>query len=521
MATPLIDNLATVPYSTKKGAVRVLPSGTFSADLINALAQFLPFCGWTLANILTPTCIISYPFGFTFAPGSGSGIQGCSGNWVVINTPTKSYRFSSYSPGWTTSPGNCIFFELGSTPALSLASLCAAITAYTPYTATLTGSGPAYVVTLTANLPGPTRNFDTVAADGRYGITSGLVTGGGFTLDSVGSSPYSVDLIGDLVGVNTQGVRFNFILGPSLSSGPANFVIETDGSSAMNVVADPYSFALWDEGNNNNSIASFAPCVPTSEGFSAAYCVFVIGPGNLTFQLMWQGSRIGQPCSVALNRSPISLADSLRGPQVCVPRVGGFPGLTLDNQPLTTAAFAMMADNFGATPAVVGKLWDCIVQTQTATLGSTIVFGGRTFVCISSQAGSGVSSASLFFCINDSGQPSGGTGPPTNTGGSGPGGGTSPVNPGAPPGSGNGSLSGTCTDTNGGTTIEWASGDLFTSAMVGQTITLLLPVGSVLPFVTDSVTNAKPLIASFVNSTTVTVPNTLNSGFQGLSFTSP
>jgi hypothetical protein len=39
--------------------------------------------------------------------------------------------------------------------------------------------------------------------------------------------------------------------------------------------------------------------------------------------------------------------------------------------------------------------------------------------------------------------------------------------------------------------------------------------------VTDSVTNAKPLIASFVNSTTVTVPNILNSGFQGLSFTSP
>lgn len=527
---PLIDNIAVVPFSAKKGVVKVDPSPTFSADLIGATVDHLVACGWNLLSAIAASNVIEYPFGFAFAPGSSSGVQGCSGNWLVINTPGVSYRFSSFSPGWTTIAGSCIFFELGLSPAASLANLALAITATTPYNAVLTVS-PTLLITITAKVPGPGRNFDTVAGDGRYGVTSGLTAGGGYVVQSVGTSPYTVTLTGQLVGVNTQGAQFDFAIGPTTPTnlvGTVTYKLGTTGGSPYTVVANPYSFAMFDGQNIQESLAVFAPCIPTAEDFTAAYCVFVVGPGNLTDRLMWGGGALGQPDSIALDGSPITLADTLRGPGVLCLRSGvggGAPAITLNGQPLLTAAYAMMAASYSGTPAIVGKLWDCMVLTKALEVGATFQNSGRTYTCLASDSGAlGNTPASLLFCTDDNGQPNagaGGSGGGTGTGGGGSGGGSSPVNPTAPAGSGNGSLTGTCSDPSGGTTVTLNSGDHFTAAMVGQTLTISLPTGSVVPYVTDSVTNDKPIVASFVNATAITVANPLNSAFDGAPYTCP
>lgn len=524
---PLIDDIAVVPYSAKKGTAQIPPSTTFAADLMTAMAQLLVACGWNLLDTLPASNVIEYPFGFAFAPGTGSGVQGCTGNWLVINTPTVSYRFSSYSPGWTTVPGPCIFFQLGTTPAASLANLALAISTYTPYNAVLTVS-PTLLITITAKVAGPDRNFDTIAADGRYGVTSGLTAGGGYVVQSVGTSPYAVTVTGQLVGVNTEGVQFDFAIGPTTPTdlvGTVTYKLATNGANPYTVVANPYSFAAFDGSSIQNSLAVFAPCIPTAEGFTAAYCVFVVGPGNLTDRLMWGGGALGQADSISLDAAPITLADTLRGPGVLSLRVGGLPAFTLNGQPLLTAAYAMMAPSYSGTPGIVGKLWDCAVLTNTLEIGGTFENGGRTYICIAAQDGTNTNTnSSLLFCMNDNGQPNAGangSGGGTGTGGSGSGGGSSPVNPTAPPASGNGSLTGKCSDPTGGTTITWNSGDRFSPSMVGQTLTISLPTGSVIPYVTDSVTNDKPIVASFVNATAITVPNPLNSAFDGALYTSP
>lgn len=521
---PLIDDISVVPYSTKKSMVTVLTLASW--NVIQSIANQLVACGWDLDSSTPASIIISYPLGFPSSLG-GSGTVGCGGNWIVITTSTATYRYCAYEPGQSPAPNGCFMFAYGGTGYASVVNLAAAISlSLAPYTATVTTPGGILTLTLTADVTGPFSNFDQIAADGRFGVTSGFTSGGGYTLSSVGTSPYTVSIT-SVFGAGfpqPELIQFTFSIGPSGMIGSVSYTIPA-AVAQYYIVGNPYSFAVFDGITPDNSIAAFAPCIPAAEGFTGAYCVFIVGPSNLTYQLMWQGGPEGQPCTNSLDNYPVTFADSTRGPGVLVLRAGNQAALTLANQPIITAAYSFLSGSFSGAPSITGKLWDCVVTSQVLPIGSTLQYVMRDFVCIASQSGlSGATPASLLFCINDNGQPSAGlgnSGGSTNTGGAGPGGGSSPSNPSAPPGSGNGAVTGTCTDTSGGTTIEWSSGEQFSSSVVGQTIHIALPTGSVFPYVLDSVTNAIPVISSFINVTAISVPNSLSSSFDSAAFTIP
>lgn len=398
----LIDNIGAVPFSASKAFSSVITQPKFSAWTIEMVKDTLVSAGWTLSSSLPATTTISYPTGFPSFAGTGSGVVGCGGNALVITTATRSFRFCPYVAGQSPNGagGPCIQFALGTSPSASLTNLCGAIstTPGLPYTATLTTS-PELVITLTANTAGPFSNFDTVVADGRFGTTNGTILGGGYVLASTGPSPYSFAIYGQ-VGVDEQGIQFDFTMGPSGHTGICSYYLGTNGVIEYNVAANPYSFALFDGVTSLRSIASFAPDVLTSEGFTSAYCVFVVGPNGLTDRLLWQGIS-----SISLDAAPITLGDSLRGPQALLLRAGGVPAVTLNGQPLLTAAYAMMAPDYTSAPSVVGKLWDCQVVTKTLDVGGTYQTGGRNYVVIASQDGTNAyTPASLLFCVDDNGQ---------------------------------------------------------------------------------------------------------------------
>jgi len=526
---PLIDNIGVVPYSAKKGSSKVRSQPMFASAIIEALKTQLVACGWTLAEAIPASATIEYPLGFPFSLG-GSGLVGCGGTTVIITTPFAQFRYCPYQPGQTPVGIGCFQFALGATGIDSLANLCTVISATSPYNATLNLAGN--VITLTSKIVGPFSNFDLVSADGRFGVTGGNIDGGGYTLESVGSSPYSVNLLGTFgIGIPPpMVVQMNFTLGPSGTQGTVSYNLGI-GASEYTVVANPYSFAIFDGVDPFNSLAAFAPCVPTSEGFTEAYCAFVVGPANLTDQLMWGGGPEGQPSTNSLDASPATFADNRRGPGVlCLRATPGFPAFTLNGQPVVIAAYAMLAASRSVEPTVVGKLWDCLVLSNTMVVGGQFETGGRTFLCIASQDGtSGKSPASLLFCIDDNGQPNSGldgSGGSTDTGGSGAGGGDSPSNPTAPPGSGNGSFTGTCTCSGSPNnhTVSWASGDKFDPSMAGQTLTITL-FGLVHPWVSaggsGDATGTLPVIASVVSPTVLTTTEDLNSSFDGAPYTSP
>ncbi len=528
---PLIDDISVVPYSTKKGVSQVRSTGSrFSAAIIEALKEQLVACGWNLTGSQGAVGTVSYPTGCPYTAGTGTGLVGCSGTWVAITTPFAVYRYCSYVPGQTPVGVGCFQFPLGTTPAGSLANMCTVISATSPYIATLQTIGGILVVVLTAKLLGPSGNFDAISADGRFGVGSENTSGGGYTLSSVGTSPYSVTMTG-IFGFGTEeDVLFSFTLGPSGHTGPAAYALGTSGVSDYTIVANPYSFAIFNGTDALHSLAAFAPCIPTAEGFTGAYCVFIVGPYNLPNQLMWRGGPGDQPCTVSLDAAPITAADNRRNPQVLSLRAEVFPSVTLNGQPLITAAYAMMSGTHAGEPTVVGKLWDCMVLTSPMQIGATLQTFGREYVCIASQPVSGGNTpSSLLFCIDDHGQPDAGlgnSGGSTDTGGSGAGGGTSPSNPTAPPGSGNGSFSGSCTATGvpDDYTVNWASGDKFTSAMVGQTLTVTL-FGLAHPWVSaggsGDATGTLPVVSSVTSPTVLKTTQTLNSSFYGAPYTCP
>lgn len=525
---PLIDDIGVVPYSAKKGSSKILSQPRFSAAIIEALKIQLVACGWTLVDALPATATIEYPTGFPFSLG-GSGLAGCGGSAVVITTPFARFRYCPYEPGQTPVGVGCFQFPYGATGADSLANLCTAISSTSPYNAVLNLAGN--VITLTSKTLGPFSNFDGVAADGRFGVTGGTTIGGGYTLESVGTSPYSVTLTGVFGFFAQQEVGLTFSLGPSGSVGTAFYPLPTIGVLQYVIAANPYSFAIFDGVSPFNSLAAFAPCIPTSEGFTAAYCAFVVGPGNLTDRLMWGNGPADAPSTNSLDASPVTFADNRRGPGVlCLRATPGFPAFTLNGQPVVIAAYAMLSGSYSGAPTVVGKLWDCLVLSNTMAVGGQFQTGGRTFMCIASQDGtSGNSPVSLLFCIADNGQPDSGldgSGGSTDTGGSGSGGGDSPTNPTAPPGSGNGSFTGTCTCTGSPNnhTVSWASGDKFDASLIGQTLTIAL-FGLAHPWVSaggsGDATGTLPVIASVVSPTVLTTTEDLNSSFDGAPYTSP
>lgn len=404
----LIDDIGFVPFSASKAFGSIQSPTQFSAWTIQKVKDTLVAGGWTLTSTLPASTTVSFPFGYPGATGTtGSGPVGCGGSVVVITTPTQTFRYCPYYPGATPNGagGPCVQFPLGNSTIASLENLCSAINgSSTPYTATLTTS-PTLYITLTANTAGPFSNFDQVTADGAFALTPGTVVGGGYLLASNGPSPYTVAVYGQ-VGVSEDGIQFDFTVGPSMDTGVVSYYLGTNGVIQYNVAANPYSFALFDGVTPLRSIAAFAPDVLTSEGFSSAYCVFVVGPSNLTDRLLWDGGAGagGNPCSISLDAPPISLADNLRGPQVLVLRVGGAPAVTLNGQPLLTAAYAMMAPSFSAAPGIVGKLWDCQVITKTLNVGGPYQIAGRNYVVIASQDGtSNFTPASLLFCVDDNG----------------------------------------------------------------------------------------------------------------------
>ncbi len=173
------------------------------------------------------------------------------------------------SPGQTPVGVGCFMFPYGPTGADSLANLCLAISFSSPYYATLAASGGVLQITFTAKVTGPFSNYDTVTPDGRYGVGGGATFGGGYSLESVGPSPYSVTLTGIFGFFSEPTVQFDFTLGPTGSARTVGYALGTVGVSRYTIVANPYSFAMFSGTDAIHSIAAFAPCVPTAEGFTA------------------------------------------------------------------------------------------------------------------------------------------------------------------------------------------------------------------------------------------------------------
>jgi hypothetical protein len=533
---PLIDQIGVTPYSTKKQFVTVenAADGYFVADVINQFSTTLQACGWNLVSSIPPSATISYPTGYVGFTGTGSGSVGCSAYVLTIETLTDIYYFCSYAPGQTPVPRGCIMFELGSDGYHSLESLCAAVNSVTNsagqqlFNASVAMAGPiTLVVTVQAVLYGPDFNYVIVLGDGRFGVSSGQMLGGGYAFQSVGSSVYTVEITGSVGTGNQQVIVFQVTAAPStVAATTVQYTIPgTNGS--YQIIANPYCFSIFDV-NTTESLGVFSPCIPSAEGFDSAYCVVVAPPSQQFNEILWDGFFI--PAAAALDAPITAWGANTSGPGTLALRSnpGGLPLYSLSTQPLSTAAYLFTAASVFGEPYVIGKFWDCIVIHAAMTVGSTYVNGSRNYVVIASQDGSGAKTqASLLFCFDDNGQPTagqGGSGGTTGTGGSGTGGGTSPVNPTGPPASGNGSFTGTCTSNGGTNVVEWVSGNQFTSAMVGQTITITLAYtyhGWVSAGGGGDADGTKPVIASIVNSTTLTTTENLNSAFDSAPYTVP
>lgn len=409
---PLIDDIGAVPFSTQKQFTTVksepAPGSTFCGDTIEALRTALLAAGWNQLQALRPAGRIVYPFGFPATSAMGSGVVGCGASWVVITTALKSYRYSSYILGQSTSGGDCSQFPLASTPGGSLANLAMAITLTSPYTATLTlqPDGITYVIDLVAKVAGPPSNYDSVVGDGRFGIGSGAIVGGGYQFESVGSSYYQVTITGQIGVAGEQVIGFGVNLGPGGSTQTVSYFVGTNSVAEFSIAANPYSFAMFDGVNPVHSIAVLSPDISTAEGFTSAYAVAIVGPGNLTSEIMWDGNT--GPTTTSLDGFPSTFGDDFDGPGVlCLRGMAGIPLYTLDGRPLSIAAYLFMGAGplrAGHSPFVIGKLWDCAVITDAVEVGGFYTLGGRAWVCIASQNGSGSRArASLLFCINDNG----------------------------------------------------------------------------------------------------------------------
>lgn len=406
---PLIEDIGLVPYSTAKQMAKIFNkptvARTFTADIIDGLKDAMVASNWTLNSTTRAKATISYPTGFPFFAGTVTGDCGCSAVSVIIRTLAGDFTFCPCAAGSTLSGATCNQFYLGTNPFDSLTNLATAISLKSPYIATLVlTSGGFYVIELEAKIAGPQPNYNRVIADGRFGVSSGLTVGGGYILESTASSDYTVTIGGGLGVAEEQGVQFDCLIGPSGSEGTASYYLGTSGVGSYIIAADPSAFAILDAVSALHSFACFSPQIDTAQGFTAAYAVAVIGPNNLTTQLMWEG--FSSPTSVSLDGPPWTGGDIKAGPGVLCLRsyAGGIPLVGLDGRPLATAAYLFMGQGPGGTGAAVGKLWDCIVLNDFLVVGSTYQNLGRSYLVIAANDGAGGRSrGSLLFCINDNG----------------------------------------------------------------------------------------------------------------------
>lgn len=415
---PLIDDIGAIPFSNQK-ALGVFPDNpppglTYCAFLIESIKNQLVATGWTLADSLPATAEVVYPAGYIGASPGSSGTVGCSANVLEIRTPQFIYDWCAYAPGEGTAPGPCAFFELGTTGFVSIQNLAAAVELPTDgngnqlWDAVATVSDDVITLTITSHTPGPAMNFLPVQGDGRFGVSTGALLGGGYLLESTGESPYSLRITGSFGTGGSQALIFEIIAGPGAVR-TIQYVLPTT-TSQYYFASNPYSFAIWDGVTAANSLGVFAPDIPTSEGFpSSAYALAIAPPNDLSSEIMWDGFFI--PAAVCLDSYPQVYGDDTSGPGVLCLRSnpGGLPLYTLDQRPLATAAYLFMAAALGQQSYAVGKLWDCLVVTDAFEVGGSYQVGGRNFVVIASQDGSGGKTrASLLFCIDDQGQMDGG-----------------------------------------------------------------------------------------------------------------
>src|ERR1035441_3583528 len=267
---PLIDDIGAIPFSAKKQTITVknygTPAFTFSAAIIESIAGLCAECDWTIVQGRSASTVIYYPTGFPSFPGFTSGACGCAGNTVTIVTPMAAYGYSPYVAGQTPVGTTCHQYPLGTTALGSLENLALAISGTSPYNAAafaLLAGG--YIITLEAKTTGPANNYDQVLVDGRFGTTNGNTMGGGYILQSNGSSVYQVTITGQYGFGSSHVVEIDV----SMTGGPGGVVsysIDGQRSEEHLIVANPFSFALFD-GVGAQDFAVFSPTSSAAEGF--------------------------------------------------------------------------------------------------------------------------------------------------------------------------------------------------------------------------------------------------------------
>jgi hypothetical protein len=358
-------------------------------------------------------------------------------------------RYSLYNP-YTQTPDNstdCQMVPLGDSPNETADNLAGAIRGGTlsgtnwTGSARINGDGDADGITITCSEAGPIGNGWQAIPDGRWGLSVVVTGGGGYRWlsrenrdanDDRRTLQYSVRVLGRVGGIGDQNhppstyVEFAFNFDPDAVSSPdlalhrldsyglhytAGGIASYTGSQIgapnpgpYRMVANPYSFGLWDDSEDASfapgwrhcSLFAAAPYIPTEDGFTSARAAFVVGHpmrGALSY-----GS---SDSTVVLDGAPARMYYSGKGGgyvRVLATRSGGGPPLTTPaGRALITNAWVMHGKSAGASPRVVGKLWDCAVVNDYV---DGIEIDGKQYRRVSHQTGSGgQTQCSLVFCV--------------------------------------------------------------------------------------------------------------------------
>ena len=357
MATLATDSYNPV-YAPKRGFRGGISSITAEVPaLIESISDTLVAGGWTITASLYASGQVVMPFFFgdEFHPISVDGVP-----------------FSR--------PGGFI----------TLASLAITLSLNTAYNVTAVTGIPFYNLGLNfvAKVAGPAANQPLIwvlpsIVELFVGLPSpGAASGGGYTLTS-GAHPatgqqYEVSITETPFG----RVQFAFgVGGPeyliycSVDNGDL-FVAK---SPVYTVIANPYQFLVVDEANANdlqnglfgggNSLLATMPWLDLVKSPTIAECVVIIGPGVLKNSTVWENV----PCSVAINGlyqtytyGPSAGFSSRLG--LCT-RLFPFnsPLLTPNNKPLIEDAWLMAPATTGVESVVIGKIWDGVVFSQSAS----------------------------------------------------------------------------------------------------------------------------------------------------------
>jgi hypothetical protein len=405
-----------VKYSESSTGIRRLVYGPSYTNAGLAIKQVLEDAGWAVVDLRPSEAVQRRP-GYYFSAGLTTGEP-------VPMTPAQCK--STRGPEWArASAADALFNSYDPNASIPICPEGTAGIVWYPFEATQTGTA--------ANLT------DFLNLLGIWDVTMGAVDGGDFAFTFISSSPaFEADEVPIIVGagpgttlkgyytlrspeidgeyleikIQTRMVsglggflsydglgRAQICLGVTSSGGGNEFYMPINPGT-YNVCANEHQFLLWPEPGaevtrTDNSSLLVSHIQPMEEHLTAGIKTMVIGSYNgdlngrgdqLRETLHWNES-LGSGYSGQLFSSGFRAGDcdGYQKIAMLVRGTRGYPTVSIAGQPLIEAPYVLLPSTPlpGPPPMIAGKLWDIVMTTGNAKLGSTMMYDGNTWTCFS------------------------------------------------------------------------------------------------------------------------------------------